>query len=161
MDQIRLVRRRRRDGRVPPSSLLVDAVGGAVQQGVHKDEHDPDEQRAEDVGGGAGEQEQDERDPREGREHDAVPDYGAARGDLERDVAEEVEEEPGDHAGEEDDEGPGVPEQGDEDDGQDDDGVVHGEVREVGAGAGVGVPEPPGHGQGPRVRELAPGPARR
>lgn len=91
-----LVGRLRRDGGVIPAGLLVDAVGGAVEDGVEEDDDDADEQRGEDVDGGAGEEEEDEGEHGEHRENGALPDGAAA--ERERLVAEEVEEEPGDHA---------------------------------------------------------------
>nr|AAV59372.1 unknown protein [Oryza sativa Japonica Group] len=151
-----LVGRLRRDGGVIPAGLLVDAVGGAVEDGVEEDDDDADEQRGEDVDGGAGEEEEDEGEHGEHRENGALPDGAAA--ERERLVAEEVEEEPGDHAGEEDDEGDRVPEQGEEHHGEHHDGVVHGEVAQVGARAAVRAAEPARHGRRPRVGELPPRP---
>jgi hypothetical protein len=130
-----------------------------VQRGVDEDEDEADEQRGEDVGGGVGEEEQDERDDGEHGEDVAVGDDAAE--EDEGLVAEEVEDEPGEHADEEYDEGDGVPEEGEEDDDEDDDGVVHGEVGEVGAHAEVRVAEARGQADGVDVHELAPGSARR
>uniref|UniRef100_A0A0A9CK53 Uncharacterized protein n=1 Tax=Arundo donax TaxID=35708 RepID=A0A0A9CK53_ARUDO len=154
-----LVRRRGWHRRVPAPNLVVGVVLRLVQRGVQDDEHEPDEQRGEDVGGGVGEQQESERDDGEHGEDDAVADDAAEEDEWL--VAEEVEDEPGEHADEEDDEGDGVPEQGEEDDDEDDDGVVHGEVGEVGAHAEVRVAEAGGQAYRVDVPELAPGPARR
>lgn len=112
-----------------------------MQQCVEQDEQEPDEQRDEDDSRATGEQQQDKRDGGEDRDDHAVPD--AAPADQERPVrvavAEEVEHEPGGEACEEDEHGDRPPEQGDEDDEQDHERVVGGEVREVGARAAVGV----------------------
>lgn len=104
---------------------------------MEQDEQKPDEQRGEDEARGAGEQQQDERD----RDDHAVPDAPPANHErpVHVAVAEEVEHEPGGEAGEEDEHGDRPPEQGDKDNEQDDERVVGGEVREVGARPAVGV----------------------
>lgn len=53
-----------------------------------------------------------------------------------------------------------MPQEGEEDDGEDHDGVVHGVVGEVGAHPEVGVGEARRQAQGVRVRELPPRPPR-
>lgn len=108
---------------------------------MEQDEQKPDEQRGEDEARGAGEQQQDERDRGEDRDDHAVPDAPPANHErpVHVAVAEEVEHEPGGEASEEDEHGDRPPEQGDEDDEQDNERVVGGEVSEVGARPAVGV----------------------
>lgn len=113
-----------------------------------------DQQRHDEVEGGPGEEEGDERDHRQHPEHEAVP-HGPAE-QHERLVAEEVEAEPGDGHDEEHDEGDRVPEEAEEDDDEDDEGVVHAEVGEVGAEAEEGLAGAGGEGEGVPVDHLLP-----
>ncbi|GER47647.1 protein kinase protein with adenine nucleotidealpha hydrolases-like domain, partial [Striga asiatica] len=126
-------RRKRTAGGLPPQTPLRLLVGDQIIRPPHgaMNQHrpDPDEQRRQDVGGGVRQQQDDHR--RHGERDQDHPICDQSTEHLERLVPEKVEEQPGRHHRDEDDERDWVPEEAEEQDAEDDDGVVHPEVGEV------------------------------
>ena len=98
-----------------------------------------DQKRDDNVERGVGQEQ--EADSENGENEENHPVLDDAAGENERLIAEEVEEEPEGHHDDEDDEGDRMPEEGEEEDYEYDDGVVHTEVSEVDFDASESVVE--------------------
>lgn len=114
-------------------------IVGLPDGGVRQNEGGGDEQSDENVECGVGQEQESDGEKGENEENDPI--FEDAAGENERLIAEEVEEEPERQHEEEDEEGNRVPEKGEEEDYEDDDGVVHTEVSEIDFDASESVVE--------------------
>lgn len=121
---------------------------------MQADDHCPDHDGSEDGRSGIGEDESEDRGHGEHAEDGPVGDRAAAEDD--RPVAGEAEEEPGGGEGDEGEQGGRVPEEGDGEDGEAEEGVVGAEVGYVMAEAEASVAGAGGASEGGDVEKLQP-----
>lgn len=135
--------------------LFIDKkIIGPPKQRVNQHNHHPNQQRNQNVQSNICQEQKQKSQQRQHNNYVQVIDSSSQHDNGL--VAEEVEEEPRDHRGEEDDHRDGVPEEAEEEDEEEDYGVVHGEVDGVGADSEVGFADGRGEGEGAEVDELAP-----
>lgn len=147
------------DDGVPPAAPFSQAqIVRLPEDGVDEDHDYAGGEGSDEVVGGVGKEQSDDRHHREHQQHQPICDCPPE--DHQRLVPQEIQEQPGGHHDREHDERDRVPEQAEEDDHQDDDGVVHGEVPAVGPDPDVGVPEARGDAEGVPVDHLLPWPPR-